>query len=309
MKYLIIGTGGTGSSIGGFLALDGNDVTFISRGKALEAFRTDGLLLKSTMKGNHLIKNINFMTQDEYNSKADVIFICVKSYSVEEIIPIIKKATHENTVIIPIMNGYKTSELISPHLQLGTVLDGCMYISAFIESPGEVIQLGDLFRIVFGPNKGKPADLRILEEVANDLESSGIETILSRNIEMDTFKKFTFISACATCGAYYDISIGSMQKDSEYRDTFNDLCREIQKLGENLGMKFDVDIIETNLKIVNSLMPDTTSSLQKDMKAGNKSEIDGVLFKVVELGRKIGLSMPTYEKIAIHFGYEVDNLH
>jgi ketopantoate reductase len=26
MKYLIIGTGGTGSSIGGFLALAGNDV-------------------------------------------------------------------------------------------------------------------------------------------------------------------------------------------------------------------------------------------------------------------------------------------
>ena len=220
MKYLIIGTGGTGSSIGGFLALAGNDVTFISRGQTLEAFTANGLTLISTLKGNHSIKNINFTSQDDYKDKADVIFICVKSYSVEDIIPIIKKATHEKTVIIPIMNGYNTSELISKHLQIGTVLEGCMYISAFIESPGVVIQLGHLFKVVFGPKRSQQVNLNILEEVAIVLRSSGIETVLSTDIERDTFKKFTFISACATCGAYYDISIGSLQKDSKYRDTF-----------------------------------------------------------------------------------------
>lgn len=36
MKFLIIGTGGTGSCIGGFLASKNNDVSFISRGKNLE---------------------------------------------------------------------------------------------------------------------------------------------------------------------------------------------------------------------------------------------------------------------------------
>jgi len=32
----------------------------------------------------------------------------------------------------------------------------------------------------------------------------------------------------------------------------------MQILGEHLGIQFDVDIIETNLKIIDSLMPDTT---------------------------------------------------
>ena len=277
----------------------------MSRGQTLEAFTATGLTLNSTLKGNHSIKNINFTSQDDYNGKADVIFICVKSYSVEDIIPIIKKATHEKTVIIPIMNGYNTSELISKHLQIGTVLEGCMYISAFIESPGVVIQLGNLFKVVFGPKKGQQVNLPTLEEVATVLRSSDIETILSTDIERDTFKKFTFISACATCGAYYDISIGSLQKDSKYRDTFIDLCREIQTLGEKLGINFDVDIVETNLDIVHSLTPDTTASLQKDMKAGKQTEIDGVLFKVVEMGRTMGVSMPTYDKIATHFGYKI----
>ena len=30
MKYLIIGTGGTGAAIGAFLASDGKDVTFVA---------------------------------------------------------------------------------------------------------------------------------------------------------------------------------------------------------------------------------------------------------------------------------------
>ena len=38
-KYLIVGTGGVGGSIAGFLALAGKDVTCIARGKHLEAIQ------------------------------------------------------------------------------------------------------------------------------------------------------------------------------------------------------------------------------------------------------------------------------
>lgn len=48
MNYLIIGTGGVGGCIAGFLALAGKDVTCIARGKHLEAIRRQGLHLKST---------------------------------------------------------------------------------------------------------------------------------------------------------------------------------------------------------------------------------------------------------------------
>jgi len=304
MKYLIVGTGGTGSSIGGFLALKGLDVSFISRGINLEALKEKGLRLKSSLKGNQLIENITFVSEDEYQDQADVIFVCVKSYSVEGIIPILKKATYKDTIIIPIMNGYNMSELISQNLEVGHVLEGCMYISAFVESPGVVIQLGTLFRVVFGPKKNQVVSSGILIKIEKDLASSGIETILSSNIERDTFKKFTFISACATCGAFYDISVGSMQKESEYRSTFISLCKEIQLLGEQLNIQLDIDVVEENLKILHSLTPDTTSSLQKDLKAGKNSEIDEALFKVVELSKTVGIHLPTYEKIAAHFGYE-----
>ena len=53
MKYLIAGTGGVGGSIAGFLSLAGKDVTCIARGAHLQAIRTNGLKLKSDLKGAH----------------------------------------------------------------------------------------------------------------------------------------------------------------------------------------------------------------------------------------------------------------
>ena len=64
-KYLIVGTGGVGGSIAGFLALAGKDVTCIARGKHLEAIREKGLHLRSDLKGNHFLP-VQACTAEEY---------------------------------------------------------------------------------------------------------------------------------------------------------------------------------------------------------------------------------------------------
>ena len=89
LKYLIAGTGGVGGSIAGFLALAGKDVTCIARGEHLAAIREYGLRLHSDLKGEQTLK-IPAYTAEEYaalasssaDCKADVIFVCVKGYSV-----------------------------------------------------------------------------------------------------------------------------------------------------------------------------------------------------------------------------------
>ena len=56
MKYLIAGTGGVGGSIAAFLSLAGKEVTCIVRGEHLKQMQQRGLLLKSDLKGEHLIR-------------------------------------------------------------------------------------------------------------------------------------------------------------------------------------------------------------------------------------------------------------
>ena len=84
MKYLIAGTGGVGGSIAGFLSLAGKDVTCIARGAHLQSIQTNGLKLKSDLKGEHTLQ-IKATTAEEFKGKADVIFVCVKGYSVDSI--------------------------------------------------------------------------------------------------------------------------------------------------------------------------------------------------------------------------------
>jgi len=303
MKYLIIGTGGTGGSIGAMLALKNEDVTFLSRGENLKVLKNKGLLYKSGIKGNHTI-DIKVCSENTYKESPDVIFVCVKGYSIDSIISIIKNVANENTLIIPIMNGYNMSKKISSHITVGQVINGCIYISAFVEQPGTIVQLGPLFKVVFGETSNTSIDNNKLVQIKDTLTKCGIDTYLSEDIQRDTFKKYTFISAYAACGAYYDIEAKDMQVDTPARQTFIDLCEEMSLLGRTLNIDLDVNIVTANLKVLASLTPDTTASMQKDMKAGRKTEIDGLVFEVVRLANQHDISLPTYKKIATHFGYK-----
>ena len=301
MKYLIIGTGGIGGSLGGFLASKGNNVTFIARGSTLEILKNQGLKIKSGIKGEMQLPKVNAFSGEEYDDKADVIFVCVKDYSLDSVIPLIKKASYKNSIVIPLLNGYGVGENISRKLNSLHVVDGCIYISAFIEAPGSIIQLGSLFKLVFGTRKGVNIDPALLNNIKNTLIDCGIDAILSDKIETEVFKKFSFVSPCAACGAFYDIPIGPMQKVGKYRETFLKLCQEIKEIGNRLNLDFDGDLVEINFKILDTLMKDTTSSLQKDIKAGNNTEMNSLIFNVVRLAENLGVDVPVYRKIADFF--------
>ena len=111
MKYLVVGTGGVGGSIAGFLALAGKDVTCIARGKHLEAIRRNGLHLKSDLKGEHFLP-VKACTAETFEGKADVIFVCVKGYSIDSIKEVLEHASTPDTLVIPILNVYGTGPRI-----------------------------------------------------------------------------------------------------------------------------------------------------------------------------------------------------
>lgn len=303
MKYLVIGAGGTGGCIAGFMAKSKKDVTLIARGAHLEAIRKNGLKIEK-LKGEESIE-VNAMTEAEYISlaqKADAIFVCVKGYSVDSIYDLIRKASHEGSVVIPILNIYGTGEKMAKQLPGLEVLNGCIYIAAAISAPGIIKMSGDIFKIVFGRVDGDTSS-PVLQQIERDLRESGIEGILSSDIRRETFEKFSFISPMAATGAYYTSTAGDVQREGEIREMFKNCVREIDSLADAMGVSFGFDILEKNLKIMDGVAPDCTASMQKDLEKGGDSEMDGLIFEVLRLGKKYGVFVPTYEKISEKFGY------
>lgn len=308
LKYLIAGTGGVGGSIAAFLTLAGKDVTCIARGEHLTAIRENGLQLHSDLKGEHALK-VPTYTAEEYTAlvstsadyKADIIFVCVKGYSVDSITELIKNAAHEHTVVIPILNVYGTGPRIQRLVPGVTVLDGCIYIVGFVSGRGEITQMGKIFRLVYGAHRSTIVSRETLEAVQRDLQESGIKADISDDINRDTFIKWSFISAMAVTGAYYDVPMGEVQKPGEVRNTFIGLSQESAALGRKLGIAFKEDIVEYNLKVIDKLAPESTASMQKDMAKGHQSEVQGLLFDMITAAEEQGIEVPTYRMVAEKF--------
>lgn len=306
LKYLIAGTGGVGGSIAAFLALAGKDVTCIARGEHLTAIREHGLQLHSDLKDEHTL-SIPACTAEEFQGKADVIFVCVKGYSVDSITELIKRAAHEGTVVIPILNVYGTGPRIQRLVPGVTVLDGCIYIVGFVSGKGEITQMGKIFRLVYGAHKGTNVSRETLEVIQHDLQESNIKAEISDDINRDTFVKWSFISAMAVTGAYYDVPMGEVQKPGKVRDTFIGLSQESAALGRKLGIEFKEDVVEYNLKVIDKLAPESTASMQKDLEKGHQSEVQGLLFDMITAAEEQKIDIPTYRMVAEKFKNKDNN--
>lgn len=254
MKYLIVGAGGTGGAIGGYLARAGKDVTLIARGAHLQAMRENGLKFE-TPQGDFAVP-VSACTSEEYEGSPDAVFVCVKGYSLEGIVPFLSRVCRPDTVVIPILNIYGTGGRLQKLLPGAMVTDGCIYIA---------------------------------------------ESVLSDAIERDALQKFSFVSPMAAAGAYYGVSAFALQARGQMRNTFLALVREIRDLADAMGISLPEDIGEINLRILDGLAPTATASMQRDLRDGKPSEMDGLIFEVVRLGKRYDVPTPVYEMIAEKF--------
>ncbi len=304
MKYLIIGAGGTGGAIGAYMARAGKDVTLIARGEHLAAMKESGLRVIRP-EDEFTVDPVKACTMEEYDETPDVVLVCVKGYSIEETIPFIRRIAGPHTVIIPILNIYGTGGRMQPYFPDNLVTDGCIYIASEIQEPGIILMKGYILRVVFGLRRNDRGDaefaarwLPVLEHIRDDLNDSEIKGMLTDDIEKDALLKFSYVSPQSACGTYYDVPTGPIQQPGEIRDCFIELIKEIGMLAMAMDIDFEEDIVERNLKILDDITPDMTTSMQRDIKAGKKSEIDGQIYEVARLAGEYGIKLPMYEKIA-----------
>jgi 2-dehydropantoate 2-reductase len=238
LRYMIIGAGGTGAPLGAFLAKLGADVTLIARGAHLKAMQEKGLTFEQSDGETWTVPVKAFDMDGFLAAKAqgtpspDVIFVCVKGYSLDDTIPFIRDAAGENTVVIPILNIYGTGRVMQEQLPGLLVTDGCIYISSNLKGPGVIQRHGSIFRVIYGTPDHR-TDNPVLRQVESDLTAAGIDALYSPFIEKDALLKFSHVSPMATCGQYYHVKAGAMQKPGEVRECFIRLVNEILELARH----------------------------------------------------------------------------
>lgn len=303
MKYIIIGAGGTGGILGFYMTKAGKDVTLIARNAHLEAMKKQGLSVQKMWTNETETIPVSAESMESYEAKgekADVILVCVKKYSLDSCIPFIQNISHENTIVVPVLNVYGTGAYLQEKLPKVLVTDGCIYVSANIKQAGVLLQHGEILRVFFGVREkedlkklngqldGEYKAERLLKKIAQDFKDSGIDGILSDNIKRDALTKFSYVSPIGTAGLYLHAVAGDFQREGEARELFKTLIREIVTLANAMGITFEEDLVERNLKILSNLPEEATTSMQRDVMEGKQSEIDGLVYEVVRMAKKYG---------------------
>ena len=316
MKYIIIGAGGTGGILGFYMTKAGKDVTLIARNAHLEAMKKQGLSVQKMWTNETETIPVGAESMESYEAKgekADVILVCVKKYSLDSCIPFIQDISHENTIVVPVLNVYGTGAYLQEKLPKVLVTDGCIYVSANIKQAGVLLQHGEILRVFFGVREkedlkklngqldGEYKAERLLKKIAQDFKDSGIDGILSDNIKRDALTKFSYVSPIGTAGLYLHAVAGDFQREGEARELFKTLIREIVTLANAMGITFEEDLVERNLKILSNLPEEATTSMQRDVMEGKQSEIDGLVYEVVRMAKKYGVEVPAYERAAEKF--------
>ena len=273
-RIAVVGTGGVGGFLGGLLARfyehSGEvEVYFVSRGQALRNIRERGLLVDA-QEGRFTARPKAATDSPAEIGEMDYVLYCTKSYDVEGAVGQLLPCIGPRTVVLPFMNGVDGAERIRRMLPSTEVWDGCVYVVAYIVSPGHIAEHTNGYRYLFGSATGDPARLA---ELGRIFERAGIRARLEADIVRRVWDKFAFISTVATSTSYTDKTYGGVLGDPADRADLDSLLAEFQAIAAAKGIALSEDIAGKVIAQMERIPSDTTTSMQRDFRTGRTTEL------------------------------------
>lgn len=295
----ILGLGGVGGYFGGLLAKtyfksDEVEIIFIARGETQKAITENGLKVITDDLETVVYPKLVSNNPDEIG-KLDYLICATKTYDIEESLLSLKKCIMLKTVVLPLYNGVDAPERIKKIFPENEVLQGCVYIISMIISPGTIRKIGFYEKLLFG---SKNIPISKLEELQLIFKNAKIESYLVENIEETVWEKFIFISALASATSYLNQNIGEILINKESKEIYVALLYEIEAVAKAKGLQLPTDIVDQTIIKLEKSPKNATSSMNRDLLAGNKTEVTSLTQFVVNEGLKYGVKTPLYEKIA-----------
>lgn len=294
MRVVVMGTGGVGGYFGGRLAAGGHDVSFIARGKHLEALRANGLRVESPLGDLHLPK-IDVTDDPATLAPADLVLFGVKLWDTEASAELIKPLLTEHTAVVSFQNGVVKDDILRRALGAQHVLGGVCYIAATIAEPGVIRHTGSLQKLVFGEYDGT-ASARARAFFDACIES-GIDAELSDDIERAIWEKFVFLVGLSGTTTTVRTPIGPIRANPRSRAFLHDVLAEVVAVARAQGLALPEDYADDRLAFTDGVPETMTSSMHHDLERGNRLEVNWLSGDVVERGKSLGVPTPANRAI------------
>lgn len=285
MRIAVFGTGSVGGYFGGRLAQAGEEVVFIARGKNLEALQTHGLKVDSP-KGDFVIHPVQASGDPNKVGVVDVVLIGVKAWQVPEAAQVIRPLVGPDTLVVPLQNGVEAPAQLAEVLGTEHVLGGLCGLICMVVEPGHIRHVGADPFINFGEldNRVSERTGRLQKTFAR---ATGLTVDVPPDIQLAMWRKFLLIVSWSGIGAITRSPVGVFLALPQTRELLQGVMQEVFTVAHAHNITLPEGIVGKTMDFMDSLPPNGTASMQRDIMEGRPSELESQTGAVVRMGREV----------------------
>jgi 2-dehydropantoate 2-reductase len=287
MRLLVVGAGSVGGYFGGRLAAAGRDVTFLVHPRrALEL--KSGLTISS--KGQESVIPVHVMSADEVSGEFDAILLAVKAYQLDGAIEDFAPYVSGNTVILPVLNGMRHLDTLRARFGASHVIGGAARVATSLDTQGRIVNHGSFHDLVYGEWSGENTS-RILA-LDRFLAGAGFDARLSREIEREMWEKWALLASLGAITCLMDGTIGEVARALGGVDFVNRLIAEVSAAIAAAWRSLSEPFTAQALSMLTDKTSTLTSSMYRDLKAGQRIEADQIVGDLVLRAAARGVATP-----------------
>ena len=247
-----------------------------------------------------------YTDETEKENPADLVIFAVKFGALDSAIATAKNQIGPDTVILSVMNGITSEEIIGDVYGKEKMLYCTVQGMDVVKEKNQVsyVHIGT---VTFGErDDSRTEKTAAVEEFLKRVE---IPYEIPDNMMARLWAKLMLNDGVNQSAAVFETGYGGLQTEGEPRRIMLGAMKEVQKAAEAEGILMEPDIIEKWMKLLATLNPEGEPSLRQDTKAGRKTDVELFGGTIRKLGRKHGIETPyndfLYEKIReIEAGYD-----
>ena len=271
MKILVLGAGAIGGYFGGRLVQAGADVSFLVRARRQAQLREHGLVVRSPF-GDFTLP-VAALLREDIGAPADLVLLACKAYDLDAAIEAIAPAMGARTTLVPLLNGLAHIDKLQAAFGPARVAGGSCGIPATLSPDGEVLQLGPLHRIVFGPLAGSADDTGAkLQALLECFRRTPVDAEIDTQMMRALWEKFVGLATLAAMTCLMRGTVGDILCTDDGTALFAETFAACQAAARAAGF----EPREAAMAPFHSMMADRQSplraSMARDLDAGGATE-------------------------------------
>lgn len=291
-RITIIGMGALGVMYGTVFAenMGSEAVTFLADKKRILRYRKEGVFCNG--------KRCDFRFQEaaERAQAAELLIFAVKATALAEAVAMAKPYIGSDTVILSVLNGISSEEVIGAALGTVHVLY-CVAQGMDAVKIGNELTYANLGTLCIGIPETEPEKEGKLKQVEELFKRAGLPYVRESDIRHRIWSKWMLNVGVnqvvmVTKGTYRTI-----QEEGQPRALMIAAMEEVMALAEKAGIPVTRDDLDGYVALVDTLNPDGMPSMRQDGLAGRYSEVELFAGTVIRKAQEYQLEVPVNREL------------